>query len=63
MIVAAKLQLSKKVFLQFPDRFLELIAGIYNSAGQQVGLCMVELLPGVRNPQNKTNPLNMLQKA
>jgi len=43
--------------------YFELIAGIYNPAGKQVGLCMVELLPGARNPQNKINPLNMFKKV
>ena len=43
--------------------YFELIAGIYNAKGEQVGLCMVELLPGARNAQNKINPLNMLKKV
>lgn len=43
--------------------YFELIAGIYNSAGQQMGLCMVELLPGVRNPQSKLSALNIFKKA
>jgi len=43
--------------------YFELIAGIYNPAGQQVGLCMVELLPGARNPQNKINFLNLFKKV
>lgn len=41
----------------------ELIAGIYNPLGQQVGLCMVELLPGARNPQRRINPLNLLRRV
>jgi len=41
----------------------ELLAGIYNAAGEQVGLCMVELLPGARNPRSKINPLSMLKKV
>jgi hypothetical protein len=43
--------------------YFELLAGIYNPAGEQVGLCMVELLPGARNPQNKINPLNMFKRV
>ena len=43
--------------------YYELLAGIYNPAGEQVGLCMVELLPGARNSQDKVNPLNMLKKV
>ena len=43
--------------------YFELLAGIYNPAGEQVGLCMVELLPGARNSQDAVNPLNMLQKV
>lgn len=43
--------------------YFELIAAIINPAGEQVGLCMVELLPGARNPQSKINPLNMLKKV
>jgi predicted secreted hydrolase len=43
--------------------YFELIAGIYNPVGKQVGLCMVELLPGARNPQSKINPLNMFKKV
>jgi predicted secreted hydrolase len=43
--------------------YFELLAGIYNSAGKKVGLCMVELLPGARNPQNKINFLNLFRKV
>jgi predicted secreted hydrolase len=43
--------------------YFELIAGIYNPAGKQVGLCMVELLPGARNPQKKVNFLNLFKKV
>jgi predicted secreted hydrolase len=43
--------------------YFELLAGIYNKEGKQVGLCMVELLPGARNPQNKINPFNMFKKV
>ncbi len=43
--------------------YFELIAAIINPAGEQVGLCMVELLPGARNPQSKINPLNMFKKV
>jgi predicted secreted hydrolase len=43
--------------------YFELIAGIYDSSGKQVGLCMVELLPGVRNPQSKLSPLNLFKKV
>jgi predicted secreted hydrolase len=43
--------------------YFELLAGIYNPAGKQVGLCMVELLPGARNPQSKINFLNLLKKV
>jgi predicted secreted hydrolase len=42
--------------------YFEMLAGIYDPAGKQVGLCMVELLPGARNSQDKVNPLNMLKK-
>lgn len=42
--------------------YYEMLAGIYNNAGKQVGLCMVELLPGARNTQDKIHPLNMLKK-
>jgi len=43
--------------------YFELLAGIYNEKGKQVGLCMVELLPGARNPQSKINPINMFKKV
>ena len=43
--------------------YFELLAGIYDPAGEQVGLCMVELLPGARNPQNKINFLNLFKKV
>lgn len=43
--------------------YFELLAGIYNPAGEQVGLCMVELLPGARNSQKASNPFNMLKKV
>ena len=43
--------------------YFELAAGIYNKKGKQVGLCMVGLLPGARNPQNKINPINMFKKV
>lgn len=43
--------------------YFELLAGIYNAAGEQVGLCMVELLPGARNPQRKINFLNLFRKV
>jgi predicted secreted hydrolase len=43
--------------------YFELIAGIYNSQGKQVGLCMVEPLPGARNPQKKINFLNLFKKV
>jgi predicted secreted hydrolase len=43
--------------------YFELLAGIYNPAGEQVDLCMVELLPGARNPQNKINFLNLFKKV
>lgn len=43
--------------------YFELIAGIFNPAGKQVGLCMVELLPGARNPQSKINFLNLFKNV
>lgn len=43
--------------------YFELIAGIFNADGKQVGLCMVELLPGARNPQSKINFLNLFKKV
>jgi predicted secreted hydrolase len=43
--------------------YFELLAGIHNPAGEQVGLCMVELLPGARNPQSKINFLNLFKKV
>jgi hypothetical protein len=43
--------------------YFELLAGIYNSAGQQVRLCVVELLPGARNPHSKINFLNLFKKV
>ena len=45
--------------------YFELLAGIYNSQGKQVGLCMVELLPGARNPQSKMRFLflNLFKKV
>ena len=43
--------------------YFELLAGIYNEKGKQVGLCMVELLPGACNPQSKINPINMFKKV
>ena len=43
--------------------YFELLAGIYNPAGKQVGLCVVELLPGARNPQHKINFLNLFRKV
>ncbi len=43
--------------------YFELIAGIYNLAGEQVGLCVVELLPGARNPQSRINFLNLFGKV
>jgi hypothetical protein len=42
--------------------YFEMLAGIYNPSGEQVGLCRVELLPGARNTQDKIHPLNMLKK-
>jgi CrtC N-terminal lipocalin domain len=42
--------------------YFEMRSGIYNSAGEQIGLCMVELLPGARKTQDKIHPLNMLKK-
>lgn len=41
--------------------YFELLAGIYNADGEKVGLCFVELLPGVRN--DKINPLNLFKKV
>ena len=29
--------------------YYELLAGVYNPAGEQVGFCFAELLPGARN--------------
>jgi predicted secreted hydrolase len=43
--------------------YFELLAGIYNSAGKKVGLCMVELLPGARNPQSKIIFLNLFKNV
>ncbi|OQA17970.1 MAG: hypothetical protein BWY63_02207 [Chloroflexi bacterium ADurb.Bin360] len=43
--------------------YFELLGGIYNPAGEQVGLCVVELLPGARNPQRKINFLNLFRKV
>ena len=43
--------------------YYELLAGIYNRAGEQTGLCMVELLPGARNPQSSSKALNMLKRV
>lgn len=43
--------------------YFELLAGIYSPKGKQVGLCMVELLPGARNPQSKINFLNLFRKV
>ncbi len=43
--------------------YFELIAGIYNPKGEQVGLCMVELLPGARNPQSAINSTNLFKKV
>ena len=43
--------------------YFELLAGIFNESGEQVGLCMVELLPGARNPQSKINFLNLFKKV
>jgi len=33
--------------------YFELLAEIYNPAGEKVGLCFVELLPGVYNKKFK----------
>ena len=35
---------------------------IYSASDEQVGLCIVELLPGVRNPQSKVKPLGVLRR-
>ncbi|PWB56402.1 MAG: hypothetical protein C3F13_02365 [Anaerolineales bacterium] len=43
--------------------YFELLAGIYNPSGEQVGLCVVELLPGARNPQSKINFLDLFKKV
>ena len=43
--------------------YFELLACIYNTAREQVGLCMVELLPGAWNPQNSSNPFNVFKKV
>jgi predicted secreted hydrolase len=43
--------------------YFELLAGIYDSSGTQVGLCMVELLPGARNPQSKIKFMNLFKKV
>jgi hypothetical protein len=43
--------------------YFELTAGIYNSNGKQVGLCVMEFLPGARNPQKKINFLNLFRKV
>lgn len=42
---------------QFNFAYFELLAGIYNSGGMQVGLCFVELLPGVHNRKYTINLL------
>jgi hypothetical protein len=42
---------------------LEQEAGrIYSASDEQVELCIVELLPGVRNPQSKVKPLGILRR-
>jgi predicted secreted hydrolase len=43
--------------------YFEMLAGIYNPSGEQVGLCMVELLPGARNSQGAIHPLGMLKRV
>ena len=43
--------------------YFELIAGINNPRGKQVGLCIVELLPGARNVGKRINLLNFFKKV
>ena len=40
--------------------YFEQLAGIYDPADQQVGLCFVELLPGV---YNKVSPTLLFRKV
>jgi len=41
--------------------YFELIAATIILAGERVGLCMVGLLPGARNPHITINPLNLVK--
>ena len=36
--------------------YFELIADIINSKGEKVGYCIIELMPGARNPEMKFKP-------
>ncbi len=43
--------------------YFELLAEILDPQGTRVGLCFVELLPGVRNPGMKVGWRNMLKRV
>jgi len=43
--------------------YFELLAEIINKEGKSVGLCFVELLPGVRNPNMKQDFKNLIKKV
>lgn len=43
--------------------YFELLAEIIDPAGQRVGLCFVELLPGARNPDSRIDFRNLLRKV
>ncbi|ASJ09381.1 hypothetical protein A3L11_09130 [Thermococcus siculi] len=43
--------------------YFELLAEILNPKGERVGYCFVELLPGVRNPNKRISPFNLLKRV
>ncbi|MBE0409793.1 MAG: hypothetical protein IBX69_08680 [Anaerolineales bacterium] len=43
--------------------YFELLVWIYNEAEKQVDLCVVDLLPGARDPQRKINFLILFKKV
>jgi hypothetical protein len=42
--------------------YFELLAEVINPRGEKVGLCVVELLPGARNPDKKVG-LDLFKKV
>lgn len=43
--------------------YFELLAEILNPDNERAGFCFVELLPGVRNPDKRINPINLFKRV